>query len=266
MKQESSLLRARTYVDALAARGRHSFTSAEAGLALGVTANAATKALARLMKQGYLASPERGFYVIVSPEYRSLGCLPPEQFVPGLMALRGLSYYVGLLSAAQFHGAARQRPQRFQVMLAKNRRPIVCGKVHVGFIARKRLDEVPIRHFNTPRGEIRVSTPEATAIDLIGYPDHAGGLEHVATVLAELAERIDPEKLPAAAATAPLPWAQRLGFLLEQLGAVDRAAPLKRYVHERVRDHVPLVSGGVRDGDRDAGWKVVLNATIEADA
>ena len=85
-------------------------------------------------------------------------------------------------------------------------------------------------------------------------------------MLAELAERIDPEKLPAAAATAPLPWAQRLGFLLEQLGAVDRAAPLKRYVHERVRDHVPLVSGGVRDGDRDAGWKVVLNATIEADA
>ena len=33
---------------------------------------AATKALARLMKQGYLASPERGFYVIVSPEYRGL--------------------------------------------------------------------------------------------------------------------------------------------------------------------------------------------------
>ena len=47
---------------------------------------------------------------------------------------------------------------------------------------------------------------------------------------------------------------------------MDRAAPLKRYVHERVRDHVPLVSGSVRDGDRDAGWKVVLNATIEADA
>lgn len=44
-----------------------------------------------------------------------------------------------------------------------------------------------------------VSTPEATALDLIGYQYHAGGLDQVATVLSELAERIDPEKLAAAA-------------------------------------------------------------------
>jgi hypothetical protein len=39
-----------------------------------------------------------------------------------------LAYYAGLLSAAQLHGAAHQRPQEFQVFLAKNRRPIRCGR------------------------------------------------------------------------------------------------------------------------------------------
>jgi len=41
----------------------------------------------------------------------------------------------------------------------------------------------------------------------------------VATVLSELAERLDPKKLVKAAETAPLPWAQRLGYLLERVGA-----------------------------------------------
>ena len=39
----------------------------------------------------------------------------------------------------------------------------------------------------------------------------------MATVLSELAERIDPEKLAAAAAA--VPWAQRLGYLLERVEA-----------------------------------------------
>jgi hypothetical protein len=40
-----------------------------------------------------------GGCTIVPPEYRSLGCLSPEQFIPQLMKHLGLEYYVGLLSA-----------------------------------------------------------------------------------------------------------------------------------------------------------------------
>ncbi|RLA20598.1 MAG: hypothetical protein DRQ56_02820 [Gammaproteobacteria bacterium] len=39
-----------------------------------------TRALNRLILKGELASPQRGFYVIVPPEYQQLGCLPAEQF------------------------------------------------------------------------------------------------------------------------------------------------------------------------------------------
>ena len=133
---------ARIFIDDLATRGRHHFTSREARQALQALPNATAKALARLIEHGHLASPERGFYVVVPPEYRSLGCLPAEQFVPALMGIHGFPYYAGLLSAAQFHGAAHHRPQQFQVMLTKNRRPIACGKVRVAFVARKRAERV----------------------------------------------------------------------------------------------------------------------------
>jgi hypothetical protein len=34
-------------------------------------------------------------------------------------ARHGLTYYAGLLSAAQYHGAAHHRPQEFQIVVAK---------------------------------------------------------------------------------------------------------------------------------------------------
>jgi hypothetical protein len=112
---------------ALASRGRYQFSSEEARKALGVSEAAAKLALNRLARRGLIASPARGFYVIVLPEYHRLGCLPAEQFIPSLMQRQGLDYYAGPLSAAQFHGAAHQRPQEFRVMLTKARRPIHCG-------------------------------------------------------------------------------------------------------------------------------------------
>src|ERR1700722_14707903 len=219
--------RARDYLADLAASGRYDFGSTDARKALGISPAAAKRALNRLAKRGLIAPPARGFYVIVPPESRSLGSLPADQFIPALMKRLGLTYYAGLLSAAQYHGAAHHRPQEFQVMLAKSRRPIVSGAVRIAFIVRKNISTVPVQRFNTPRGTILVSTPEATAVDVIGYPGHIGGLDQTATILSELAEKLDPEKLVAAARTAPIPWAQRLGYLLVKVGAEDRAGPLK---------------------------------------
>ena len=195
---------ARDYVQSLAASGRHHFSSRQAQEALGVSADAAKLALNRLIRQEIIASPARSFYVIVPPEYLSL---PADQFIPVLMERQDLLYYAGLLSAAQYYGAAHHRPQEFQVFLAKNRRAIKCGAVRVVFIARKRLEDIPVRPFNTPRGTIRVSTPEATAIDLAGYQRHAGGLHQLATILSELAENIEQSLLAHAATTAvPSRW------------------------------------------------------------
>lgn len=254
---------ARDYVTELASGGRLSFTTTEAQAWLQVSSDATKLALNRLLKKGLVASPARGFYVIVPAEYRSLGCLPADQFIPALMARLGLPYYAGILTAAQYYGAAHQRPQTFQVCLEKNRRPIACGSVRVTYIARKAIRQVPVRTFNTPRGVIQVSTPEATAIDLAGYPDHAGGLDQVATVLSELSEALLPELLVKAAETAPTPWAQRLGYLLTLGDGANLTKPLEDYVQARAKKHVLLAPNNPSEGWRDDRWKLVVNEQVE---
>jgi predicted transcriptional regulator of viral defense system len=263
----NSEIHASDLIDGLAGRGVYSLTSQEARAVLGGTPKAVALALNRLKKQGFIASPAKSFYVIVPPEYRAVGCLPAEQFVPDLMKRLRLPYYVGLLSAAQYFGAAHQRPQAFQILLEKNRRPIRCGRVRVVFTARRRLAEVPVQDFNTPRGTVTVSSPEATALDLVGYADSVGGLTQVALVLAELAERIDAEKLAGAARTAPVPWAQRLGYLLERGGFVAKAAALKAYVHEHARQSTALAPAPAPvarlTAHHDEGWKLYVNKDVE---
>ena len=261
-----SPVRAHDYIADLAAAGRYCFTTRDARGALDVSADATKLALGRLARKKRIASPARGFHVILPPEYRSLGCLPAEQFVPKLMRWLNQPYYAGLLSAAQLHGAAHHRPQEFQVMLAKPRRPARCGQVRVAFIGRKRLLDVAVQSFNTPRGTLQVSTPEATAVDLVGFQRRAGGLDQVATVLFELAELMDPYKLVTAVETAPVTWAQRLGFLLESVDAGKMVAPLKDYVRRNSKRTAPLLPGATdRESRRADEWKLRVNVDIETD-
>jgi predicted transcriptional regulator of viral defense system len=224
-------------------------------------------ALRRLEARGEIADPYRGFHVIVPPEYRRLGCLPPEQFVPHLMDRLGERYYVALLSAAQIHGAAHHRPQRFQVMVARNRKPLECGEVRVEFVARRDLGQTPVVTLNTPRGTLRVASPAATALELVGYAHHCGGLDNVATVLAELAERLAPEELAAAARLCPVVWSQRLGYLLELAGHEALSAPVAAFVAEKAVFAAPLVrSRSIKGAVRADRWKLAVNASVEAEA
>ena len=119
---------------------------------------------------------------------------------------------------------------------------------------------------NTPRGTLLISTPEATALDLVGYPHRAGGLNQVATVLGELAERLDADKLVAVADTAPPAWSQRLGYLLERVDAAEKAAPLKAWIQAHAHKSAALLAGAKSSsGARDKGWKIVVNASVEPD-
>ena len=264
---EPSAPRARNVIADLAARGRYHFDSSELRSVLGVSEAAARQALSRLATKGEIASPARGFYVIVPPEYRRLGCLPADQFIPALMEHRGARYYVGLLSAAQYHGAAHHRPQEFQVVLQRNRPAIVCGTVRVAFIARRDLDAVPVESVNSPRGTILVSTVEATAVDLVGYMHRAGGVDRVAGVLLELGYNIDPKRLVEASQSASILWAQRLGYLLEHVGAGDRATLLKERVREHARNFTRLLPGAEAEGARRSrDWRLLVNASIETEA
>lgn len=259
-------MRARDYIQDLASRGRYHFTSTDALEAMGGQPAAVRAQLRRLKQQGLLAEPARSFHVIVPPEYRRLGCLPAEQFIDQLMSVWSEPYYVALLSAAERHGAAHQRPQACQVMVRKSRAALACGQVRVVFSARGDLEKMPVTQVNTPRGVLRYSAPEVTALELVGYPDHAGGLSNVATVLSELAEVLNAGKLLAAASLSPVSWSQRLGYLLEVVGHGTLAGALAPYVHEHARSFTPLRRAASTSGaSRDRSWMLIVNSEVEAD-
>ena len=252
------------YIDTLLAQGTYCFTGVAAAEALGSGVIATRAALRRLRHKGEIAMPFRGFYVIVTPEYRKLGCLPANQFIPSLMDHLEVPYYAGLLTAAEHHGAAHHRPQAFQVVIRRTRPGIVCGNVRVDFVVRKNVSAMPAMDFKTPRGYLKVSTPEVTAFDLAGYPHHAGGLDNAATVLAELADTLDAAKLAAIAGLSPVAWSQRLGYMLDLVGEAGLAEGLAGFIDARNPVTVPLSPSQPHKGVRqDTRWRLLPNEKVE---
>ena len=249
-----------------AARGRYVFSTDEVVRELGVSNTAARAALRRLKAKGEIATPYRGFHLIVPPEYQSLGCLPPEQFVPQLLERLSVPYYAALLTAARYHGAAHQQPQSFQVVVPKNRPPIRCARVEVDFVARRNAAAMPTDEVKTPRGFLLISAPEATAFDLVGYQERCGGLDNVATVLAELAEKLDAKQLAALGTLSPIPWAQRLGYLLDRVGQSSRGESLAAFVARHATETASLIPGDEpKQAPRNERWKLRINAEVEPD-
>lgn len=254
------------YIDDLQANGRLVFTTADIVQALGRSVSAVRAQLRRLKEKGRIADPLRGFHVVIPPQYRRLGCLPADHFIPQLMRHLGVQYYAALLTAAAYHAAAHQKSQVFQVMVARVRRGLECGGVRVEFVARKDLDGTPVIERNTPAGAIRIASPSATALELVGYPEHCGYLDNVATVLAELAESIDAEALALEASRSPVAWVQRLGYLMTLVGHEDLATCLEPTLAERRVYPVALASWASMEGaPRDPRWQVAINVTVEPD-
>jgi predicted transcriptional regulator of viral defense system len=246
--------------------GRYSFTRADVAAAAERSEVALEAALRRLKARGRIAGPRRGFYVVVPPEYREAGCPPASWFIHDLMRFLGQPYYVALLSAAAIHGAAHQQPMVFQVVTDRPTRPARAGRVRIAFHMSRHVGTAPVVDVQTETGHMRVSTPAATAYDLVRFAPAAGHLSNVATVLRELAERLDPGALARLAPSYAAPDVQRLGYLLELLGARDLSTALAPCLDARRYRAISLAPGEPKGAAvPDARWRVIPNVTVEAD-
>jgi len=264
-----------THLSGLLSAGRVVFTRDEAEQALGVGRGALLDAAERLQRRKRLLNPRQGFYVIVPPQYASWGAPPPNWYIDALMRHEGEAYYVGLLKAAELHGATHQAVMEFQVVTGKRLPKIRAGRNLIAFYYRKNMEDVAdgVEERKTDTGAMKVSTIELTALDLLRYPQAAGGIDNVATILADLGSRLNGDKLAALSASVERPVVQRLGHLLERLGHGDRAAPM----HEALEARAPmpwteLDRNEARDSDfapapqeRDSRWRVVVRRRPEID-
>ena len=255
------------WVNDLQKVGRYAFTRDEVRRKLGQSTGTLDQSLQRASAQGRILLLRRNFYVIIPLEYRSMGTVPTEWFIDDLMQFLGKPYYVGCLSAAVWHGAAHQRPQEMQVVVAESIRNVETRAVRIRFLRNASMKNALTETQRTQTGDVPISTPVWTAIDLIRFQKHYGSMDAAATVLTELAERLNPDRLAAAASHEPTcAYLQRLGWILDFLGHVQLTTPLHKCVLRRSPSFTPLNSSlKKRTGSRDSRWKVMVNEQPEAD-
>ena len=219
--------------------------------------------LAQSRRRGYLFSPTKGLYVAVPPEFRSWGAVPAAHFVDPMMRHLGHDYYVCLLSAAEIHGFSHQRPQVFQVMTPARLRARTFGRVRIEFITSVHTSDRPTDVVNTPTGTMRVSTPEATVLDLVSFPNASGALFNVATIIGDMLmeDAFDVGRLAEVASGYPAAIVQRTGWLLDYMaGQVDvevDTEPLVPLAALRATP-TPLDPGHGRSGALDRRWNVIV--------
>lgn len=253
------------WVDSIQAGGSYTFLRSEAISGSGLSAEAVKKALQRLARRQRVVKVKNYFYVVVPLEYLHAGAPPPSWFINDLMTAMDRPYYVGLLSAAGIHGASHQQPQEFQVLTDRPARPLEVGRARIRFFVSKHCAKAPVQDVKTPTGSMRVSTPEATAVDLVRFARAAGHLDNVATVLAELVPLLDPKRLlRAVRASADVPNAQRLGYLLERVRGRQQAKSLREWLVRQSPRVVPLRPGRAGAGvAEDRRWHVSVAEPIE---
>lgn len=263
------------YTTHLLSQGRVVFTDRQAMEALGIKKRSLLDAAEKLQRKGNLLSPRRGFYVIVPPQFLSWGAPPPTWYIDALMKHEQAPYYVGLLKAAELHGASHQAVMEFQVVTDKRLPKIRAGRSAIVFYYRKDFAAVAdaLQDYKTDTGIMKISGPELTALDLVRYPRASGGLDHIVTVLADLGPRIDGDKLPMLAGAYERSVRQRLGFLLGYCGQGLKADAL----HARLQEGgalpwVELEPALAADPDfapavveRSERWHVIARSAPEAD-
>lgn len=254
------------FVKELLMRGRYSFTLLEAGEKLGRQGPALNLALQRLKKAGWIAPVSRGFYVALDVQHQAAGMLDPAWFVDDWARHMHMTYYVGGLSAAERHGAAHQRPMQFQIFGDRQVRNVRQPELQLATFYKRNLTATPTVKLKSPAGYFVVSTPEATAGDLVAYHGCCPSLDHAATVLVELAEAVNARRLADLPAKGfSLPALQRLGWLLDFVQWPGKAERLHAALSRTALNWVALESRLPCKGRRSDRWRVIENTDIQPD-
>jgi len=262
------------WVEDLPKTGKNVFTKSEVVKQFPDMANNNVRnMLYRLCKKRKIQSVWHDFYVVILPEYGMAGIPPPIDYIDQLMKYLSKDYYISLLSAARFHGAAHQAPMEFFIVTdSRVLRDKRKGDIKINFITKKHIPALYIKQVTTNSGYANISCPELTAIDLIIYEKQIGGINRVATVLSELAEVLRFDYLSVAFLKS-LNGAviQRLGYILDFLNFENLSNDLFRKSKDaglKFRKYpLSLHSEKILCDDYQVNnkWKIIINEEIALD-
>lgn len=219
-------------------QARYLFTPAEFAQLTGrESGSAALKmALQRLSKGGQivLATKAPAQWLIVPPEHMHFGAPPVEWWLDDCLRAIAPHYYLALLSAARHWGSSHYAIQTTQVMLDRRRPSITVGRIKVDFTPKKNCAATPVTKVRTGVAGLRVSTREATLLDLIRHQTAVGGMDAIARIAKDFAPDMSAKCMTEALNALDLvPTAQRLGFVLDHLGAARPANAVAAWLADK---------------------------------
>jgi predicted transcriptional regulator of viral defense system len=228
----------------------------------------------RLKSKGRVCSIWRKYYVVVPDEYALRGFVPPIEYIDKLMNSLGHKYYVGLLSAAALHGSSHQKPQSFMVVVNSNDiKSKADNNISIRFISKLYINEDLLLRKNASYGEVFVSNPIMTALDMVLYENRVGGLERATEVIDGLADVFMIADSQSELWTSfPIPVVQRFGYILESiLGYTELGDALyqkirnigiglrKTYLSSKLKNIT------TEKFTYDSKWKMIVNTDLELD-
>ena len=266
------------FIDSRLTRGLATFSKQAALAELRRTPEAFQATVERLMKKGRLASPRRGFYLILRPEDRLLGAPDPSRWIDPLMTHLRLDYRVSLLRAAAFHGSAHQAAMVFQVVAPRQLPAIEIGRHRVAFLyqapagfAESNRPEW-LAQLKTEAGFAKIAGVELTLLDMCRYFHRAAGINGAAQAVHDLGNKANPRILAEAAGAYENSAVRRLGFLLERFGHIRQASALENFA-EKAKSFKdldpaakPIISELREIEEKNPKWKLVINVPVEIDA
>jgi hypothetical protein len=229
---------AAAFLDARLAMGKVAFPLADLAKETGLSITAAKNQLRRLRAQVVRVSRGHQFFLIVGPEHRSMGAPPVAWWLDDYFSWLGHPYYLALQSAAGIHGSNPQALQVTQVMTDSPRREIGVGRLRVRFFVKRKIKQTPTQPLANAYAPAQVSTPEATAFDLVRYASRIGGLGRAVETITPLLPLMRPPALKHMLKVENEPaTAQRLGYIIETLGKQK----LAQVIHDWLPANLALV-------------------------
>lgn len=242
------------------ASGRTAFPLVDLVQATGLSVTAARNQLLRLKDRVTRVSPRHRFFLIVSPEHRAVGAPPVAWWLHDYFQWLGAPYYLALQSAASVLGSNPQALQVTQVMTKLPRRPLEIGRIRIQFFVKRAVEQTPTQPLANAYAPLQVSTPEATAFDLVHYATRIGGIGRVAETILPLLPLMRPAELRRVLKIEDEPaTAQRLGFVLEHLRATGLAKVVQSWLPSNLKC-VPLVPGLPQAAAEIKRWRILNNA------
>lgn len=265
------------YLDDLLSRGQAYFSREEALEALGLSSKAFIAAASRLSKKHRLASPRRGFYLILRLEDRVAGAPDPVRWIDPLMKYLKLDYRISLLRAAAFHGSSHQAAMVFQVVVPKQLRAFDIGRHRLQFIYQTPTaftkTNLPdwLAQMKSEAGFAKAAGVELTLLDCVRYFHKAAGINGVAQVTKDIGAKADPHKLAKAALAYENAAVRRLGYLLERAGLARQAKAVEPFARKAKSmkpldpSVKPLTEALAELHEKNAKWMLVINELVEID-